>query len=107
MNFTDKQVFDDKDLICRDCGQSFVFSSGEQEFFSLRGLINEPKRCSNCRVVARVQRSDKPSKQIAEVACADCAAMTKVPFQPTGVRPVYCANCLRERKRRGELTAVD
>ena len=34
----------DKVLVCRDCGREFVFSAGEQEFYSSRGLQHEPRR---------------------------------------------------------------
>ena len=34
----------DKTLSCRDCGQSFLFTEGEQEFFASRGFSNEPSR---------------------------------------------------------------
>lgn len=31
--------------------------------------------------------------------CADCgAAITQLPFQPSGDKPVYCSNCLRNRR---------
>jgi CxxC-x17-CxxC domain-containing protein len=97
--------FSDKVLLCRDCEAPFVFSAGEQEFFSLKSLINEPKRCSNCRVVARVQRAGQDSQKITEVCCAECGTATKVPFQPKGYRPVYCASCFRVIKSKA-LAAV-
>ncbi len=31
--------------------------------------------------------------------CAECGtAITQLPFQPSGDRPVYCSNCLRNRR---------
>ncbi len=34
-----------------------------------------------------------------DVACAGCAvAITKLPFQPSGDRPVYCIACLKSRR---------
>lgn len=31
--------------------------------------------------------------------CADCgSAITKLPFQPSGDKPLYCSNCLRNRR---------
>ena len=39
----------DKPLICEDCGQEFIFSIGEQEFYLEKGFENTPKRCPNCR----------------------------------------------------------
>ena len=26
-------AFEDKTLVCKDCGKGFIFSAGEQEFF--------------------------------------------------------------------------
>src|SRR5262245_27789194 len=91
-------LFEDKTLICRDCQKTFVFSAGEQEFFNTKGLNNEPKRCSNCRVLIRAQRNGEDPKQTTEVNCAQCGLPTRVPFQPKGYRPVYCGACFRLKK---------
>lgn len=40
--------FEDRSIICRDCGESFVWEKGEQEFFWSKGLAT-PKRCPDCR----------------------------------------------------------
>lgn len=42
--------FGDKTLLCRDCGSSFLFTAGEQEFFRRKGLTHVPGRCPDCRV---------------------------------------------------------
>jgi hypothetical protein len=39
----------DKTLVCRLCGEDFVFSAGEQELLRLRGAEKVPTRCSVCR----------------------------------------------------------
>ena len=39
----------DKTLICSDCGREFIFTVGEQEFYRSHGLLNDPKRCPDCR----------------------------------------------------------
>ena len=36
-------VFEDKTITCKDCGESFVFTAGEQGFYLEKGLINEPQ----------------------------------------------------------------
>jgi CxxC-x17-CxxC domain-containing protein len=46
----------DKTLTCRDCGQQFVFTAGEQAFYQERGF-SEPQRCPNCRAARKAQRS--------------------------------------------------
>lgn len=39
----------DKTFKCIACGNDFVFSVGEQQFFADRGFVNDPKRCGSCR----------------------------------------------------------
>jgi CxxC-x17-CxxC domain-containing protein len=46
----------DKDLTCADCGQSFTFTSSEQEFYSDRGFT-EPRRCPSCRASRKASRN--------------------------------------------------
>ena len=49
--------FQDKSLRCSDCGATFTFTSGEQEFFQTKGFTNEPKRCPACRQAKKLERS--------------------------------------------------
>jgi CxxC-x17-CxxC domain-containing protein len=49
--------FQDKSLQCMDCGQDFVFTAGEQEFYDRKGFREIPKRCKPCRE-NRKQRRD-------------------------------------------------
>ena len=37
-----------KTLVCKECGQEFIFTAGEQEFYAEKG-VNEPQRCKACR----------------------------------------------------------
>jgi CxxC-x17-CxxC domain-containing protein len=90
--------YQDKTLSCRDCHQPFLFTASEQEFFVQKNLENEPKRCSNCRVSSRFRRDGKDLNQSTEVPCNNCAVITRVPFKPTGVKPVYCSGCLHKLK---------
>jgi CxxC-x17-CxxC domain-containing protein len=85
----------DKTLVCRDCGQEFTFTTGEQEFYVSHGLQNEPSRCPECRTVRRRERQDgyNQPRQMHTVVCADCSAETTVPFKPREGRPVYCKEC--------------
>ena len=48
---------EDKEITCKDCNQSFVFTAGEQDFFQERGF-SEPIRCKPCRDVRKSQKSD-------------------------------------------------
>lgn len=95
-------LFQPKNLHCTECGVGFIFSVGEQEFFALRNLANEPKRCPNCRLLLRFARTGRDTSTLSEVICADCERPTKVPFKPRGHRPIYCNECLAGRKTPGE-----
>ncbi len=41
--------FEDKTIVCVDCGAEFTFTAQEQQRFAERGFTNEPKRCKTCR----------------------------------------------------------
>ncbi len=47
----------DRTLTCRDCGQAFTFTAGEQAFYQERGF-SEPQRCQSCRAQRKAQRAD-------------------------------------------------
>lgn len=38
----------DKELECQDCGSSFYWTAGEQDFYNKKGF-SAPKRCQKCR----------------------------------------------------------
>ena len=96
----------DSTLTCRDCGQSFTFTAGEQSFYTSRGF-SEPSRCPNCRAQRKADRdggyssygggSGRGSRQMHSVTCSSCGQEAQVPFQPTGDKPVYCSDCFQQR----------
>jgi len=101
--------FQDKTLECSDCGNTFTFSAEEQEQFQSRGYTNEPKRCPECRQARKAERygnsgnsygngsyDSTPRRQLFPAVCADCGKETKVPFEPSQGRPVYCSDCYRK-----------
>jgi CxxC-x17-CxxC domain-containing protein len=46
----------DRTLTCRDCGQEFTFTAGEQDFYTQRGF-SDPQRCPDCRAQRKTQRN--------------------------------------------------
>ena len=101
-------MYTDKPLTCRDCGQSFVFTAGEQEFFASKGFTNEPGRCTECRASRSRGRSDSYSsgggyerreREMFPATCSACGKATEVPFQPRADRPVYCSDCYATQRR--------
>jgi CxxC-x17-CxxC domain-containing protein len=109
-------VATDKTLICRECGNPFVFTAGEQAFYAERGFV-EPSRCPACRANRRAGRqaaggnsdafsgarssggqgSQQP-RELHPAICADCGRETMVPFQPRAGRPVYCRECFNRHR---------
>ena len=108
-------AFQDRTLSCRDCGQQFVFTAGEQEFYEQRGLTNQPGRCPDCRRARKAQQGaggssgggsyssgggysnsggyERAPRQMFDAVCSNCGKETQVPFQPRGDKPVYCSDC--------------
>lgn len=88
----------DKTLTCNECGKSFTFTIGEQEFYQQKGLQNEPKRCPECRNNRKNRTGAGATKQMFKATCARCGADCEVPFQPRQERPVYCSSCYATQK---------
>lgn len=91
--------FEDRVINCIMCSLNFVFTASEQEFFQSKGLQNEPKRCSNCRIALRSRRQPAIYGQITDTECADCGGAVKIPFKPDGHKPIYCFTCLHKLRK--------
>lgn len=99
-------AYTEKTLQCSDCGKTFPFTTGEQEFFASKGLVNEPKRCPACRATKRARRSEdqrgndvsRGPRQMYPATCTQCGKQTEVPFQPRGDKPVLCQDCFLKSK---------
>ena len=50
-------MYEDKTLVCKDCGNEFVFTAGEQEFYAEKGFVNEPQRLSLIHISEPTRRS--------------------------------------------------
>jgi CxxC-x17-CxxC domain-containing protein len=96
--------YDDRNLTCADCGQSFIFSADDQAYHAEKGYTNEPKRCPTCRQSRRDRRGNdgfgfggggysQGPREMHSVVCAECGQDAQVPFKPRGDRPVYCSDC--------------
>jgi CxxC-x17-CxxC domain-containing protein len=100
--------YTDKTLVCSDCGESFAFTAGEQEFHASKGFTREPRRCPNCRRARKGATGGtenggfadrRPPRQMFDAVCASCGKEAKVPFEPRGDRPVYCSDCFQPQPR--------
>ena len=109
--------FEDKTLVCRDCGAEFVFTAGEQEFYQQKGFTNQPSRCPDCRRAAKAGRGGSSSprgnsssggggdygfraeRTMHPAVCSACGKETMVPFVPSNDKPVYCSDCFQSRRQ--------
>ena len=90
---------EDKKLKCRDCGQDFDFSAGEQKFFESKGF-NPPSRCTDCRKKKKAGQPTSPQETSAPsgnftITCSKCAKSTQVPFRPRNTEGILCDECFR------------
>ena len=95
--------FQDKTLICRDCGKEFVWTASEQKFYQDKGFTNEPVRCLDCRALKKARMNEgrggsMAPRQSFEITCAECGKTDTVPFKPKGDRPVLCRDCFRKQR---------
>ena len=104
----------DATLTCRDCGQAFTFTSGEQDFYTSRGY-SEPSRFPDCRAARKAERDQggggygssggggghgggsRGAREMFSATCSSCGREARVPFQPSGDKPVYCSDCFQPR----------
>ena len=89
-------MYEDKTLVCKECGNEFVFTAGEQEFYAERGFQNEPQRCKPCRDARK--NSARGPREYFTATCAACGGEARVPFEPKSDRPVYCSDCFAKMR---------
>ena len=116
-------MYNDKNLTCADCGQEFVFTASEQDFYAQRGFT-EPRRCPADRAARKAARAssgagyssgggygdsggyssggggggggyDRGPREMFTATCSNCGNEARVPFRPTSGKPVYCSDCFR------------
>lgn len=92
-------TFEDKQLNCSDCGNPFVFTAGEQQFYADKGFTNAPLRCKDCRAQRKNSRRDERGsgqREEYEITCSNCGKQGTVPFKPTDPsKAVYCNECFK------------
>jgi CxxC-x17-CxxC domain-containing protein len=92
-------TYADQTLQCRDCGNRFDWTAGEQVFYESKHLANSPARCPACRAAAKKARESgghapgSRPREFFPAVCDRCGVQTQVPFMPRNDRPVYCSSC--------------
>ena len=52
----------DKTIVCKDCGQEFVFTEKEQAFYASKNFA-DPVRCKACRTARKLQKEQEAKKE--------------------------------------------
>lgn len=81
---------EDKFLICKDCGNKFLWARGEQKFFLEKGLQNMPRRCKICSATYKEKLREK--HPMWWIKCRKCGRKSEVPFEPT-TEDILCEAC--------------
>jgi CxxC-x17-CxxC domain-containing protein len=82
-----------------ECKEQFVFSAGEQIFFSEKQFQHEPRHCKTCRA----KRGNLRVRVETSVTRAACGSSTIVPFRPRKERPVLCRVCFLQQRDRASV----
>jgi CxxC-x17-CxxC domain-containing protein len=105
--------FADRVLKCEECKTEFVFTAGEQLFFSDKQFTNDPKRCKQCKAKrsavgrAAIKVGAVPyARTETRTSCSACGIETTVPFKPTQGRPVLCRSCFQMKAVPSGVAAV-
>ena len=53
-----RYIVEDIKITCKDCGEEFVFSIKEQEFYKQLGFESQPVRCKACRQKRKAAREN-------------------------------------------------
>lgn len=88
--------FQDKTLVCRDCGKEFIWTAGEQKFFAEKGFANAPTRCPDDRKKYKDMKRQGQNKHT--ITCKNCGRQGEVPFTPRDPNDVLCSDCFYESK---------
>lgn len=75
----------------------------EGEITEWSGFISDAK--SSAKEEKRKEGGKESKVKLYDAVCSSCGKTTKVPFQPTAGRPVYCLECL-EKIKAGALEPV-
>ncbi len=75
----------DMHLTCRQCGEDFVFTKSEQDFYDLKGFC-PPARCRDCRLGTNNHNNNHHS------SCTACG------IKLDKDDPVYCTQCVNDNQ---------
>ncbi len=88
-------AFEDRTLLCRDCGKQFTWKASDQDFFAQKGY-SAPGRCKDCRYKRKAQAEGfqgASHRREYDITCSKCKNTGKVPFEPSTKQSLLCTGC--------------
>uniref|UniRef100_A0A7C4R3V0 Zinc-binding protein n=1 Tax=candidate division CPR3 bacterium TaxID=2268181 RepID=A0A7C4R3V0_UNCC3 len=84
--------FEDKKLICEECGTEFVWDASEQSYFAKKGFKKVPKRCRACRAKRQIeQKKEKENEK--EITCISCGKKSTITSDISPDEEALCLDC--------------
>ena len=90
-------MYEDKTLVCKECGNEFIFTAGEQEFYALKGLENEPQRCKACRAARKA--ASKSNREMIDIICSRCGKADRIPASLRNKPDPLCSDCFAKESQ--------
>ena len=74
--------------------------------------FSDPRRCPSCRAARKLSSGgngggsyssgggyERAEREMFSATCSSCGREARVPFRPSGAKPVYCSDCFRSQPR--------
>ena len=90
-------MFEDKEIVCKDCQNKFAWTARDQEFYQEKGY-SAPQRCKDCRMKFKQQRDNRDNQQKFEITCSQCGKQDTVTFEPRDPSTILCTECFYKKR---------
>jgi len=84
-----EQKFEDMQINCKTCQDSFLWSAKEQKHYKTKGFMKKPQKCARCREKANKLRE----QNMFYVHCAFCKNDAVFISPPPKDRVAICSEC--------------
>lgn len=88
-------MYEDKTLVCKDCGAEFVFTAGEQEFYAEKGFVMSRSVARACRDAKKNASGNKPERKCSPLLVQLAARKQEYRFSREKTVRYIAANALQ------------
>ena len=90
-------MYEDKTLVCKECGAEFVFTAGEQEFYASKGFVTSPRDARLAAMPVRMPPS--PPAKCTRLSALTAAKKRKFPSSPAKIVRCIAANASQREEK--------